>query len=286
MAKLQSKRNRNDDDINDLVAMMRFTNEHEKELEVGNSYWACFRGTDLRRTEITCIAWAIQNLSGSGFMGYSTYFFQQAGLGPSDAFDIAMGQYALGAVGTIISWYLMSRFGRRTLYLFGLTGQFICLFTTGCLGLVPSGNKAGPWAVAAMMIAYTFVYDMTVGPVCYALVPEIPAGRLRTRTVVLGRDLYNIINIVMNIIIPYMLNPSAWNWKAKAGYFYAGLAFCCLVWSYFRLPETKGRTYAEIDVLFEQGVLARKFASTNLDVYRVQEALTRKIREDNTKIDE
>ena len=78
-----------------------------------------------------------------------------------------------------------------------------------------------------MMIAYTFVYDMTVGPVCYALVPEIPAGLLRTRTVVLGRNLYNIINIVMDIIILYMLNPSAWNCKAKASFFYAGLCFLC-----------------------------------------------------------
>jgi len=35
------------------------------------------------------------------------------------------------------------------------------------------------------------------------------------------------------------------------------------VWVCFRLPEPKDRTYAELDMLFEQGVSARKFAKTD-----------------------
>jgi len=37
--------------------------------------------------------------------------------------------------------------------------------------------------------------------------------------------------------------------------------------SYFRLPEPAGRTFAELDLLFERGVSARKFASTQVDVF-------------------
>lgn len=210
------------------------------------------------------------------YLTASSPVFQQAGLDQRNSFNIAMAQYTLGAIGTMVSWLLMGRFGRRTLYITGLTCQFAVLFTTGCLGLVPAGNKAAPWAVASMMILYTGVYDMTVGPVCYALVPEIPSGRLRTRTVVLGRNLYNVINIIMNIIIPYMLNPSAWNWKAKAGYFYAGLCFLCLIWTFFRLPETKARSYAELDTLFENNVPARKFRTTEVDVFRVRTDVSRR----------
>lgn len=36
---------------------------------------------------------------------------------------------------------------------------------------------------------------------------------------------------------------------------------------WFRLPEPKGRTYAELDVLFEDKVSARKFATTKVDLY-------------------
>ena len=38
-------------------------------------------------------------------------------------------------------------------------------------------------------------------------------------------------------------------------------------WAYFRLPEMKGRTYEELDILFAKRIPARKFASTHVDAY-------------------
>lgn len=46
--------------------MMIHTNELEKEVEEGTSYLQCFRGVDLRRTEIACMAFLAQPFSGSG----------------------------------------------------------------------------------------------------------------------------------------------------------------------------------------------------------------------------
>jgi SP family general alpha glucoside:H+ symporter-like MFS transporter len=251
----------------ETVAMMVYTNEIEKQNEVGTSYWDCFKGVDLRRTEISCVTWAIQNLSGSAFMGFSTYFFQQAGLATTASFDLAMAQYSLGAIGTIGSWFLMMWCGRRTLYLAGLTTQFTILMVIGFLALAPASNSGASWAIGSMMLVYTFVYDLSVGPVCYDLVPEIPANRLRTKTVVLARNTYNLIGLVNNVIIPYMLNPQAWNWKGKSGFFWAGLCFCCAVWTYFRLPEPNRRTYGELDILFEKKVSARNFKKTVVDPF-------------------
>lgn len=39
------------------------------------------------------------------------------------------------------------------------------------------------------------------------------------------------------------------------------------VWAFFRLPEPKGRTYEELDILFAKGVSARKFAKSEVDAY-------------------
>ena len=60
-----------------------------------------------------------------------------------------------------------------------------------------------------------------------------------------------------------MLNPTAWNWGAKTGYFWAGLCLVLFIWTFFRLPEPKGRTYGELDILFENKVSARKFRTTD-----------------------
>jgi SP family general alpha glucoside:H+ symporter-like MFS transporter len=52
-----------------------------------------------------------------------------------------------------------------------------------------------------------------------------------------------------------------------SSFFWAGICFCCIIYTYFRVPEPRGRTFAELDLLFEQGVSARKFATTNVDVF-------------------
>lgn len=269
LRRLQTKEFTTEEDLDATVALMTCTHQLEQEMEVGASYLDCFRGVDLRRTEIACMVYITQNLCGSTFMNYSTYFFQQAGLNEESSFDVAMGQYAMGALGTICSWFLMAHLGRRTIYLFGTTAIGSLLLITGLVDLAPSSNTTAPWVIAAMIVLCTFVYDLTVGPLCYCVVSEIPAGRLRTRTVVLARGSYIILSIVTNLIVPYMLNPTAWNWSAKSGLLFAGFSFASLIWSYFRLPEPKGRSFAELDALFARGVPARKFKSTVIDVFEV-----------------
>ena len=91
-------------EVEDQLGLMIHTNALEKSLAAGTSYWQCFRGVDLRRTEIASGAWAIQNLCGSAFMGYSTFFLEQAGLATTYAFDLSIAQYALGMCGTVTSW--------------------------------------------------------------------------------------------------------------------------------------------------------------------------------------
>jgi SP family general alpha glucoside:H+ symporter-like MFS transporter len=83
---------------------------------------------------------------------------------------------------------------------------------------------------------------------------------------VLARNSYLIVDIISNILIPRMLNPTAWNWGARSGFYWAGSSFVCLTWAYFRLPEAKGRTYQELDILFQSGVSARRFKSTPVDL--------------------
>ncbi|KPM40749.1 General alpha-glucoside permease [Neonectria ditissima] len=249
----------------ETISMMIHTNEMEKEAQAGTSYLDLFKGVSLRRTEIVCVTWMIQTLCGATFMGYSTYFYQQAGMAVENSFSMSLGQYAIGAVGTVFSWFLMGRFGRRTLYLYGQLAMCFFLLAIGCTAFAGRENVAAQWAIGSLLLVYTFTYDCTVGPVCYSLVAELTSTRLRTKSVVLARNTYNIVGIITNIITPRMLNPSAWDWGAKSGFFWAGTCLCCAVWTYFRLPEPKGRTYAELDILFEDRVSARKFKSTVVD---------------------
>jgi SP family general alpha glucoside:H+ symporter-like MFS transporter len=272
LLRLTSLEKNPDFNADDTIAMMEHTNALEMATSEGTAYKDCFKGVDLRRTEIVCFVWAIQTLCGSTFMGYSTYFYEQAGLAVDNAFTMTMAQFALGAIGTVSSWMLMQWFGRRTLYMVGQLVMAAVLLIIGFLGIISRDNVGAQWAVGSLLLVYTFTYDATVGPVCYSLVAELSSTRLRAKTVVLARNLYNITGIVTNVLTPRMLNPTAWNWGAKSGFFWAGSCFLCFIWTYFRLPEPKGRTYGELDILFEQKVPARKFKTTIVDPFMTHEA--------------
>lgn len=148
----------------------------------------------------------------------STYFYKNAGLPTSQAFNLSLAQYGLGFVGTIGSWTLMSYFGRRTLYLYGLVGQCVIMAIIGGLGFAPANativqqkrqsgitirvNKGASWGVGSLLLVFTFWFDCTVGPVCYAIVGESSSTRLRQKTIVLARMLYNICGIINNVLTP------------------------------------------------------------------------------------
>lgn len=249
--------------------MMVHTTALEDKITKGASYLDCFRGTDLRRTEIVCMVWAIQNLSGNSFSNYSTYFLEQAGLATSNSYSFAMGQYGINMVGVFGSWLLMSMgIGRRPMYLYGLCGLCVMLFAMGFLGLVPEAHREeASLATGSMMLGWALFYQLTVGTITYSLVAELSTRRLQIKTVVLGRILFSIVAIVCGVLTPYMLNPGAWDWGNYAGFFWGGVCFLCIVYTFFRLPEPKDRSFAELDLLFEQKVDARKFAHTPVDVF-------------------
>ena len=257
-----------------MVNKMQLTVESERTSKNEATYWDCFKGPDFRRTRIAVGVWVVQNFTGSALMGYSAYFYTQAGLAPSMAFTFTIIQYVLGIVGCIQSWFLAKNAGRFTIYFSGLCTQFVILVIVGALGC--SSDKNASWGIGSMLLVFTLVYNSSVGPLCYCIVAEMPSVKLRTKTLIIARNAYNVAGIVIAVITPQMLNPEAWNWKAKTGFFWAGFALAGLIWCWFDLPETKNKTFADLDALFENRIASRKFKSTELatfDVGRMMENL-------------
>ncbi|KAK9234243.1 general substrate transporter [Lipomyces kononenkoae] len=255
-----------DSNTEQKVAMLVYTNEIERKESEGTSFLDCLKKTDLRRTEIASIVWLIQSSCGSVLMGYSTYFYEQAGLPTTQSFNFTLIQYSLGVVGTMLSWAAMTFAGRRTLYLRGMCILFVLLIGIGSIS-ASLADKGASWAIGSLLLVFTFVYNCTVGPVCYSLVSEIPSTRLRVKSIAIARNVYNVGSIVNTVITPYMLNPTAWNWKGKTAFFWAGINAVLIVWIFFRLPESKGLAYSELDVLFERRVSARKFRTTPVEPF-------------------
>ncbi|KAI5467916.1 general substrate transporter [Mariannaea sp. PMI_226] len=259
-------------DIDGTIAMMVHTNKLEIQEREGVTYWDAFRGTNRRRTEIACMGFLSQITNGGALCYSGSFFFQQTGISASAAYGISLAGTGIAFCGTIISWFYISKFGRRTIWLSGFSFLVVILWTIGFLAL-PKQTKSLAWAQSILCIVWLGAYSMSVGPIIYTLVSEVGSTRLRTQTVVLARSTYYVGNIICGgLIQPKLLSPGAWNAKGKTAFFWAALASLTLVWGYFRLFETKDRTFGELDHMFQKNVPARKSAAYQINEEEVYAA--------------
>lgn len=87
----------------------------------------------------------------------------------------------------------------------GMAFMFLCLITIGGLGF--SSSKEARIAIAILFVVSTLANMISVGPACYPIVAETPSGKLRYKTIVIGRFVYNLTGIWTNIVTPRMVSP-------------------------------------------------------------------------------
>jgi SP family general alpha glucoside:H+ symporter-like MFS transporter len=149
-------------DLDAHVEMMVVTDQYEKQVGSGSNYWHLFKGSDLHRTEVSAMAFITQALCGVPFMGFGTQFLLGVGLSQDDSFHLTIGQDCLGLVGCFIAWWIMTRFGRRSIYLVGLSAICLILFIVGCIGLVPGTNKSAGLAGGVLIILMIFCFQVNL----------------------------------------------------------------------------------------------------------------------------
>ncbi|KAL6230992.1 hypothetical protein BDW75DRAFT_244323 [Aspergillus navahoensis] len=256
-----------DVDVSHKLAHVRETLRLEESFQGGRPHYReCFRGPNLRRLTICVMAYSMQAFTGNVFfISYAVHFMELAGLDAADAFSMNLGLTAIGFLGTCISWFLLSYLGRRTMYLFGCCSLAIVLFAIGAVDLAPR-QAAATWAQCALMLLCTFIYDLSLGPFCYVLLAEVSSARLRGFTIALSTVACFVWSVVFAVVIPYAMNEDQGDWRGKMGFLFAGTSALCAIYCYWCLPETRGRTFEELDVLFEKRVPSRKFASATVNI--------------------
>lgn len=253
--------------VRSTLSTIVHTNNLEMEMTAGTSYWDCWRGIERRRTEIACVAFAGQVLSGSAFAYNSTYFFQQVGLTTDQTYRLNIGGTAMALVGTLVNWFaLMPYYGRRFIYLRGMMAMCLILLSVGFLNIWTSVHAVG-MTQAVLTLVWTFTFQLSVGQLGWTIPAEVGSTRLRQKTICLARNSYYIVLVISNALQPYFMNPRQLNLKGYAGFFWGATAALTLLWAFFRLPETKGRTYEELDWLFAQRTPTREFEATEAKLF-------------------
>jgi SP family general alpha glucoside:H+ symporter-like MFS transporter len=126
---------------------------------------------------------------------------------------------------------------------------------------------------------------MSAAPIGFISAAETGTPRLKALTTGFAIGCYGALNLVFQFTVPLMLATNGANWGVKAGYLFAGLGalgtvgiyiftpeVCSLsvhgIWGWLTRFQTAGRTFSEIDELFELGTSPRKFAVTETSAQR------------------
>jgi MFS transporter, SP family, sugar:H+ symporter len=235
----------------------------------------CFRSSDNRilfRTLTGIFIQAWQQLTGINFIFYfGTTFFTNAGIHSPFLITIATATVNVGT--TLPGIWGVERFGRRRLLLVGAIGMTVCEFIVAIIGsTTKSSNLTAQSTLVAFVCFDIAFFAPTWGPITWVVTGEIFPLQIRAKAMslsVASNWLWNWVlaycseylallrwvfaRILIYFAVPYLVDPGAGNLNlgTKVFYIWGTTCFCCIIFAYFCIPETKGLSLEQIDVLYQ-----------------------------------
>lgn len=159
-------------------------------------------------------------------------------------------------VGVTTSIYTMDRVGRKPLLMWGSAAMFVShvviAILVGKYSYDWPGHRTQGWVSVAFLFVYMLCFGASWGPVPWAYPAEVFPSSLRAKGVALSTMSNWLSNFIIGLITPPLVQNT--NWGAYC--FFAVFCLLSLVWTYFFIKETKGRTLEQMDLVFGDSISA------------------------------
>jgi len=191
---------------------------------------------------------------------YAPYIIRTAGISSIQGSILATaGIGTVNVVMTLVSMWLIDRVGRRPLLLTGIAGMIISL---GALGYIFHLSKSGEYAGFAVVILMFYVasFAISLGPIFWLLIAEIYPLKIRGLAAGIAAGTNWLANFAVSLTflsLLKLLGPSLTFWL------YGVLAIGSWLFSYYLVPETKGRSLEEIETVLHKGLRGSQLSSSS-----------------------
>lgn len=176
---------------------------------------------------------------------YAPLIIQSSGI--SSASGAILATAGIGVVNvlmTIVAMWLIDRMGRRPLLLTGIAGMVITLGVLGLAFHMAGRTGALAWLAVVSMMVYVASFAISLGPIFWLLISEIYPLKIRSSAEGLAAAFNwgsNLLVSLTFLTLLQMMGPTRTFWL------YGAFAIAAWVFSYYQVPETKGRTLEEIE---------------------------------------
>ncbi|KAI9784782.1 MAG: Plasma membrane low glucose sensor [Geoglossum umbratile] len=241
------------DDPSLLDELAEIKANHDYEMAIGKaSYLDCFKGTLGKRTLTGCALQALQQLTGVNFIFYyGTQFFKNSGI--HNPFVVSLITNIVNVVSTLPGLYMVEKWGRRRLLLFGAIGMCICQFIVAIVGVSISSTVSNKVLIAFVCI-YIFFFACSWGPVAWVVTGELFPLKVRAKSLSMTTATNWLLNWAIAFSTPYLVNsgPGNANLQVKVFFIWGTCCFVCIAFVYFFIYETKGLSLEQVDEMYEK----------------------------------
>jgi len=227
---------------------------HDYEMQLGSaSYLDCFKKPLVYRLMTGIGLQALQQLTGVNFIFYyGTSFFTNAGF--TNPFIISTITNVVNVCSTFPGLYLVEKWGRRSLLMFGAIGMSVSQLIVASVGTALPGQKTASQAEIAFVCIYIFFFACSWGPVAWVVTGEIFPLKARAKCLSMTTASNWLLNWAIAYATPYMVNsgPGNANLQAKVFFIWGGFCVVCTAFVYFNIYETKGLSLEQVDELYSK----------------------------------
>ncbi|KIW69950.1 hypothetical protein PV04_02262 [Phialophora macrospora] len=235
---------------------------HEYEMAIGtSSYLACFKSPIRKRLFTGMALQALQQLTGVNFIFYyGTSYFTSAGI--DNPFIISVITCLVNICSTVPGLFLVERWGRRPLLMFGAVGMSISQLIVASVGTARPDEKAASNALIAFVCIYIFFFACSWGPCAWVVTGEIFPLKARAKGLSMTTASNWLLNWAIAYSTPYLVNagPGNANLGSKVFFIWGGFCCVCMAFVYFCIYETKGLSLEQVDELYAKVSSAKNSA--------------------------
>lgn len=245
------RRSRGRQDVEDEIGEIQQVEQEEAQLGSGEllSSW-------VRPMLVVGLGLAVlQQLVGiNTIIYYAPTIINSTGVGVSASILATVGVGVVNVAFTFVAIWLIDKIGRKKLLLFGLTGMTIASFLLGLGFVLPGLSGVIAYVTLGSMFLYIASFAASFGPVLWVMLPELFPLKIRGSAVGVSSLSNWAANFAVALSFPILVaafsqTPVFW-----------GLGVVCIIsmiFVYFIVPETAGRSLEAIEEDLRQGVTVK-----------------------------
>ncbi|MFC4548895.1 MULTISPECIES: sugar porter family MFS transporter [Halorussus] len=175
---------------------------------------------------------------------YAPTILESTGFGSSVSILATVGIGVVNVATTVAAVLLVDRKGRRPLLLAGVAGMTVTLVVLGAAFHLPGLSGVVGWVATGSLMLYVACFAIGLGPVFWLLISEIYPLKVRGTAMGVVTVANWAANLAVSLTFPMLVDAIA---KSGTFWLYAVLSAAALAFTYFLVPETKGRSLEDIE---------------------------------------